>query len=124
MRHGADAGAVLDAGMVNTGDRRQIPNAAISGVEPGSSLGGGPSLAPAVSLRNAQRQVIMIAAALKNAIAPGQPMSWTEAMIVSTAAIFASIPAIAALYLVKSALGINLFAGPSPLHDVLYAIVR
>lgn len=33
-------------------------------------------------------------------------------------------PTIVAAYLVKSALGINLLAGPSPLHDLLYHLVR
>lgn len=33
-------------------------------------------------------------------------------------------PAIIALYLVKSALGINLLPGPSPLHDLFYHLVR
>lgn len=41
------------------------------------------------------------------------------------AALMMSIPlAAAVLYLAKSALGINLFAGPSPLHDLLYHLVR
>lgn len=31
---------------------------------------------------------------------------------------------VCALYLAKSALGINLLAGPSPLHDLLYPLVR
>jgi hypothetical protein len=36
----------------------------------------------------------------------------------------AGVAALVALYLLKSALGINLMAGPSPLHDVLYPLVR
>ncbi len=32
--------------------------------------------------------------------------------------------AVVLLYLLKSAAGINLFAGPSPLHDLLYHFVR
>jgi hypothetical protein len=32
--------------------------------------------------------------------------------------------AICALYLVKSAMGIDIMPGPSPLHDLLYAFVR
>lgn len=66
----------------------------------------------------------MVSTAFMNAIAPARPMSWTEAIIVSLVAIAFAVPAIAALYLVKSALGIDLMAGPSPLHDVLYAFVR
>lgn len=33
-------------------------------------------------------------------------------------------PAVVALYLAKSALGIDLLPGPSPLHDILYHLVR
>ncbi len=66
----------------------------------------------------------MVSTAIRNAIAPAQPMSWTEAITVSLAAITFAILAVAALYLAKSALGIDLMAGPSPLHDVLYAFVR
>ncbi len=36
----------------------------------------------------------------------------------------AATAAIAAAYLVKSALGIDLMAGPSPLHDLLYPLIR
>ncbi len=66
----------------------------------------------------------MISAAIRNAIAPGQPMSWAEAMVLSGIALLAAAPAVAALYLLKSAVGINIMVGPSPLHDVLYAFVR
>ena len=65
----------------------------------------------------------MLAQACRKAIAPNQPMNWSEAIIVSSMALCAAIPAIAGLYLVKSALGINLMDGPSPLHDVLYHLV-
>ena len=65
----------------------------------------------------------MIARACRKAIAPDQPMSWSEAIIVSSMALCAAVPAIAAAYLVKSALGINLMDGPSPLHDVLFHFV-
>ena len=44
------------------------------------------------------------------------PMAWTLTTL-------AAPPAIAALYLVKSALGINLLPGPSPLHALLYHFV-
>lgn len=66
----------------------------------------------------------MLTAALQNVIAPAKPMSWTEAILVSTVAAFASVPAIVALYLAKSAVGINVMPGPSPLHDLLYQVVR
>ncbi|MCB1519628.1 MAG: hypothetical protein KDJ37_03525 [Hyphomicrobiaceae bacterium] len=39
-------------------------------------------------------------------------------------AVAMSPPIIAALYLAKSALGINLMPGHSPLHDLLYHLVR
>ena len=66
----------------------------------------------------------MLSAAFQNAIAPAEPMSWAEAFMVSSAALFAAVPVVAGLYLVKSALGINLMDGPSPLHDLLYHFVR
>ncbi len=65
----------------------------------------------------------MFVSALQNAIAPVQPMSWSEAFVLSSAATAASLPLIAGLYLIKSAAGINLMSGPSPLHDLLYWIV-
>jgi hypothetical protein len=65
----------------------------------------------------------MLLSALQNAIAPTQPMSWSEAIVLSSAAMAASLPLFAGLYLVKSAAGINLMSGPSPLHDLLYWIV-
>jgi hypothetical protein len=65
----------------------------------------------------------MFATALQNAIAPVQPMSWTEAILLSGMAFMAMPPVVAALYLAKSALGINLMDGPSPLHDLLYHLV-
>ncbi|MEQ1672072.1 MAG: hypothetical protein ABL893_14535 [Hyphomicrobium sp.] len=65
----------------------------------------------------------MLPVAFQKAIAPSEPMSWGEAMIVSGAALAAALPVLAGLYLVKSALGINLMDGPSPLHDLLYSLV-
>ncbi len=65
----------------------------------------------------------MLSRALQNAIAPTQPMSWSEAFVVSCAAMAASLPLIAGMYLVKSAAGINLMPGASPLHDLLFWIV-
>ncbi len=52
-----------------------------------------------------------------------EPISWAEAFLLSSAVIVAAIPAIAGLYLIKSALGINLMDGPSPLHDLLYHFI-
>ena len=55
--------------------------------------------------------------------APAQHMGWVEAFRISFVSGLIAIPAIAGAYLVKSALGINLMAGPSPLHDLLYRFV-
>lgn len=66
----------------------------------------------------------MLATAIRNAIAPAAPMCWAEAFLVSGAALALAMPVMIALYLVKSALGINLMDGPSPLHDLLYQFVR
>ena len=38
--------------------------------------------------------------------------------------LFAATTAVVVLYLVKSALGINLMPGPSPLHDLFFPLVR
>lgn len=65
----------------------------------------------------------MLANALSNALYPTRPMSWTEAFVLSSSALVASFPVIAGLYLVKSAAGINLMNGPSPLHDLLFWII-
>lgn len=62
----------------------------------------------------------MFLAALQNAIAPTRPIGWIEAIMLSTAALFAVVPLTVGVYLVKSAIGINLMAGPSPLHDLFY----
>ena len=66
----------------------------------------------------------MQSAALQKAVAPAEPMSWAEAFMISSGALMAAVPVVAGLYLVKSALGINLMDGPSPLHDLLYQFVR
>jgi hypothetical protein len=51
-------------------------------------------------------------------------MSWREAFAISLLALPAACAAVAALYLLKSAAGINLTSGPSLLHDTLYALIR
>lgn len=43
---------------------------------------------------------------------------------VAALAVVAFPPFVVGAYLVKSALGINLMPGPSPLHDLLYHYVR
>jgi hypothetical protein len=65
----------------------------------------------------------MLATAFQKAIAPANNMSWAEAFLFSSAALVAALPVTAGLYLIKSALGINLMDGPSPLHDLLYQLV-
>jgi hypothetical protein len=66
----------------------------------------------------------MLTKAVKNAIAPAASMTWAEAFLVSSAAMALALPVTIALYFVKSALGINLMDGPSPLHEFLYDFVR
>ena len=66
----------------------------------------------------------MVTSLLLKATAPTNQMSWIEAFVLSSAALLAAIPVVATLYLVKSALGINLMAGASPLHDLLYHFIR
>lgn len=51
-------------------------------------------------------------------------MRWSDAVITSMVALAAIAPVAVALYLMKSALGVNLMAGPSPLHDILYSFAR
>lgn len=62
----------------------------------------------------------MIAAAYRNALIGDTSMAWSDAFIVASTAALASALAVPPLYLVKSALGINLMPGPSPLHDLFY----
>jgi hypothetical protein len=66
----------------------------------------------------------MISRALANALIAARPMRWSEAFLLSAVAVTTSFPLIGGLYLVKSAMGINIFPGPSPLHDLLYHFVR
>jgi hypothetical protein len=54
------------------------------------------------------------------ALAPGGRLDPAVAAL----AVVAFPPVLAGAYLVKSALGINLLPGPSPLHDLLYHYVR
>jgi hypothetical protein len=65
----------------------------------------------------------MLSSVFQNAIAQDQSISWSEAVLLSIAALVAALAVTAGLYLVKSALGINITAGPSPLHDLLYHFV-
>lgn len=62
--------------------------------------------------------------AIAKAITADSGMTWLEAFAVSFFALSLAVPAIAALYLAKSALGIDVLPGHSPLHDLLYQMVR
>ena len=45
------------------------------------------------------------------------------AVLRASALVLAATAGLAALYLIKSALGIDLLAGPSPLHNLLYPLL-
>lgn len=62
----------------------------------------------------------MIARAYQNAINGGDALRWRDALILSSLTAAFAVPAVVGLYIVKSALGINLMDGYSPLHDLLY----
>lgn len=66
----------------------------------------------------------MLRRALRHAIAPTPTLTWAEATLVSCLAVAASLPLVAGAYLAKSAAGINLMTGPSPLHDLLFRFVQ
>ena len=62
----------------------------------------------------------MLSDILHHAYYPSHAMTWRDAFLL--AAFLAPFALIAAsgLYLAKTALGINLMPGPSPLHDLLF----
>lgn len=60
----------------------------------------------------------------ENALTGSAVMAPARALLVSTLSAASIAAVVAGLYLVKSALGINLFPGHSPLHDLLYHFVR
>ena len=62
----------------------------------------------------------MIATAYRNALIADARLTWADAFIVASTSSFAAVAALPAVYLVKSALGINLMPGASPLHDVFF----
>lgn len=62
----------------------------------------------------------MISTAYRNAMIASEPLSWIDTLIVATTTSVAAALAFPPLYLLKSALGINLMPGPSPVHDLLY----
>lgn len=66
----------------------------------------------------------MPANAIRSTRRPTAAMTWATAVLMSIVALAAAAPVFAGLYLAKSALGLNLMSGPSPLHDLLYAYVR
>ena len=65
----------------------------------------------------------MLAAAYRNALFSESDLTWGQAFLLAVATSAVAAICIAALYLTKSALGINLMPGPSPLHDLLYWIL-
>ncbi|HMN36606.1 MAG TPA: hypothetical protein PKD49_02695 [Hyphomicrobium sp.] len=62
----------------------------------------------------------MLAAAYRDALFSQSDLTWGQAFLLALAMSATAMAGFAALYLTKSALGINLMPGPSPLHDVLY----
>jgi hypothetical protein len=66
----------------------------------------------------------MLARAYAQALNPTREMTMFEAAVLGLTVTVGGMAAIAVLYVVKSALGINLMPGPSPLHDLLYPLVR
>lgn len=65
----------------------------------------------------------MLTRAIAKSIVAAETLTWAETMLMSALLLGASVPTVAGLYLIKSAAGINLMAGPSPLHDLLYHFV-
>ena len=68
-----------------------------------------------------------IAAAARSAADPRRAMPRIKEETALLNALFATTMAVLAvppLYLIKSALGIDLMPGPSPLHDLLYWMLR
>ena len=66
----------------------------------------------------------MLATAFAQVIYPARAMRTAEAVVLALTVTTAGAALIVALYLVKSALGINVMPGPSALHDLLYPLVR
>lgn len=65
----------------------------------------------------------MLATALNAAFYPSNRMTWIQAFLLAAAAAPGGFLLFAALYLAKSALGINLMPGPSPVHDILFWVL-
>ena len=66
----------------------------------------------------------MLARAYAEVLNPARAMTTAEAALLALTVTVGGLAAIVALYLVKSALGINLLPGPSPFHELLYPLVR
>lgn len=62
----------------------------------------------------------MLATAYRNALLGNDALSWFQAFALALVSAWAATLAAIALYLTKSALGINLMPGPSPFHDLLF----
>lgn len=74
---------------------------------------------------------VAIKKSLSGTTPPGYPARTGQAvarilrrLVWTIASALALSAAVAALYLAKSALGVDVFAGQSPLHDLLYSFVR
>lgn len=65
----------------------------------------------------------MLATAYRNALFGNDALSWVQAFVLALFSAFGSTLAFSALYLTKSALGINLMPGPSPFHDLLFWVL-
>ncbi len=79
-------------------------------------------------LHHAGRPIAARSAALTPA-EPGDPVLhsfWLATILMLKIAGWGTVlcASVAALYLVKSALGIDLMPGPSPLHDLLFPLIR
>jgi methylthioribose-1-phosphate isomerase len=50
-------------------------------------------------------------------------LTWAEATVLATATLGTATALVAIAYLAKSAAGVDLMAGHSPLHDILYPLI-
>jgi hypothetical protein len=62
----------------------------------------------------------MLSDILHHAFYPSKTMTWRAAFLLAGILSPFALIAASGLYLAKTALGINLMPGPSPLHDLLF----
>lgn len=74
-----------------------------------------------MTLRSLQIDTLQAAVAGLELVRPDGTL---RALLAGAAGVLALVVTVAALYLVKSKLGINLMRGPSPLHGLLYQFIR